>query len=338
MAASRDDHTETGAERNLEEKLSVEARTGGQRGVPWIAARMRPRKTPKPIYTKMSFSRWVRTLGWRHLVAILAVLFSLYPVMYIISTSISGSNNLSNATFLPTTFDTANYEELFSNPPLTPFMTWLRNSWLVSLTASAFTVALAAMAAFAFSRFRFKGRRVGLLTLLLVQIFPQFLAFVAILLIMIEIGDVFPTIGLNTLLGLILVYLGGAIGFNTFLIKGFMDSIPSSLDESARVDGASHGLIFWKIILPLARPILAVIFIISFINLFAEFLLARTLLTSTDNFTYAVGLQLFLNADFAQRWGLLSAAAVIGAAPIVITFLIAQRAIISGLTGGAVKG
>jgi arabinogalactan oligomer/maltooligosaccharide transport system permease protein len=338
MAASRDDHTESRKEQGLEEKLSVEARTGGQRGVPWIAQKMRPTKKPTEIYPKMSFGVWVRRLGWRHLIAIIGVLFSLYPVMYIISTSISGTDNLANATFLPTNFDTSTYEELFSNPSLTPFMTWLRNSWLVSLSASAFTVALAAMAAYAFSRFRFKGRRVGLLTLLLVQIFPQFLAFVAILLIMIEIGEVFPAIGLNTLTGLMLVYLGGAIGFNTFLIKGFMDSIPPSLDESARVDGATQGTIFWKIILPLSRPILAVIFIISFINLFSEFLLARTLLTSTDNFTYAVGLQLFSNADFAQRWGLLSAAAVVGAAPIVITFLVAQRAIISGLTGGAVKG
>ncbi|MGI9643444.1 MAG: sugar ABC transporter permease [Acidimicrobiia bacterium] len=338
MAASRDDHTETSKEQALEDKLSVEARTGGQRGVPWIAQRVRPKKKPTEIYPKMTFNVWIRRLGWRHLIAIIGVLFSLYPVMYIISTSISGTDNLANATFLPTNFDTSTYEELFSNPSLTPFMTWLRNSWLVSLSASAFTVALAAMAAYAFSRFRFKGRRVGLLTLLLVQIFPQFLAFVAILLIMIEIGEVFPAIGLNTLTGLMLVYLGGAIGFNTFLIKGFMDSIPPSLDESARVDGATQGTIFWKIILPLSRPILAVIFIISFINLFSEFLLARTLLTSTDNFTYAVGLQLFSNADFAQRWGLLSAAAVVGAAPIVITFLVAQRAIISGLTGGAVKG
>jgi len=221
---------------------------------------------------------------------------------------------------------------------LTPFMTWLKNSWIVALTASALNVFIAALAAYAFSRFRFRGRRAGLLTLLLVQIFPQFLAFVAILLLMIEIGNVVPAIGLDTLAGLMLVYLGGAIGFNAFLIKGFMDTVPASLDESARVDGASHSTIFWRIILPLARPALAVIFIISFIGLFGEFLLARTLLSSTDNFTYAVGLQLFTTSDFTAQWGLLSALAVIGAAPIVLTFLVAQRAIISGLTGGSVKG
>lgn len=319
----------------LEERVEIATKTGGQRG---MAFAWRRAKKPKPIYPKMSTERWMRELGWRHVVAVLAVLFSLYPVMYIVSSSLSGSDNLNAATFLPTTFNTDTYKEFFSNPPLTPFVTWLKNSWIVSLSAAGLNVALAAMAAFAFSRFRFKGRRVGLLTLLLVQIFPQFLAFVAILLIMIEIGNIFPGIGLNTLTGLMLVYLGGAIGFNTFLIKGFMDSLPTSLDESARVDGAGQPLIFWKIILPLTRPVLAVIFVISFINLFAEFLLARTLLSSTENFTLAVGLQLFTSSDYTASWGLLSTAAVIGAAPIVFTFLIAQRAIISGLTGGAVKG
>jgi arabinogalactan oligomer/maltooligosaccharide transport system permease protein len=319
----------------LEERVESAAKSGGQRGMFFA---WRKAKEPKPVYSKMSGKVWIRTVGWRYVVGLLAVLFSLYPVMYIISSSLSGQDNLSAATFFPTTFDFSSYKTLFSNPDLTPFMTWLRNSWIVSLAASSMNVALAAMAAFAFSRFRFKGRRTGLLALLLVQIFPQFLAFVAILLIMIEIGNIIPAIGLDTLAGLTLVYLGGAIGFNTFLIKGFMDSIPESLDESARVDGASQWTIFTKIILPLARPALAVIFIISFINLFSEFLLARTLLSSTENFTFAVGLQLFTSANYAASWGLLSAAAVVGAAPIVLTFLIAQRAIVSGLTGGSVKG
>jgi arabinogalactan oligomer / maltooligosaccharide transport system permease protein len=335
MAA--DDHVTPADEQGLDERIEIAAETGGQRGR-WGFSGKQEKKSRKPVYTKMSFGVWLRTLGWRHAIAIVAVFFALYPVMYIISSSLSGQDNLAAATFIPRTFNTESYQQFFDNPPLTPFVTWLRNSWVVSLSAAAFNVFLASMAAYAFSRLRFRGRRIGLLSLLLVQIFPQFLAFVAILLIMIEIGNVFPAIGLDTIPGLMLVYLGGAIGFNTFLIKGFMDTVPTSLDESARVDGAGHGTIFLRIILPLARPALAVIFIISFINIFAEFLLARTLLSSTENFTLAVGLQLFTTANFTASWGLLSAAAVIGAAPIVITFLVAQRAIISGLTGGAVKG
>jgi len=319
----------------LETRVDAAAKTGGQRGMSFA---WRKAKEPKPKYPPLKPKMWLKTVGWRHLIAILAVIFSLYPVMYIVSSSLNSQDNLSGATLIPTEFSLDSYKEFFSNPELTPFVTWLRNTWIVSLAAATMNVALAAMAAYAFSRFRFRGRRTGLLALLLVQIFPQFLAFVAILLIVINIGNVFPAIGLDTLAALTLVYLGGAIGFNTFLIKGFMDSVPTSLDESARVDGAGVGVIFWRIILPLARPALAVIFMISFLTLFGEFLLARTLLSSTDNFTLAVGLQLFTNADYGAKWGLLSASVIVAALPIVLTFLFAQRAIVSGLTGGAVKG
>ena len=325
------------SDKELEARVEAAAKTGGQRGMSFAWRRA---KKPKIVYPPQSPRMWIRTVGWRHLVAILAAMFALYPVLYIVSASLSTNDSLASATIIPKDVSLDSYREFFNpeNPNITPFTTWLRNSWIVSLAAASLNVALAAMAAYAFSRFRFKGRRTGLLGLLLVQIFPQYLAFVAILLIMINIGNVFPAIGLDTLAGLTLVYLGGAIGFNTFLIKGFMDSIPESLDESARVDGAGVGTIFLKIILPLTRPALAVIFVISFITLFGEFLLARTLLSTTSNFTLAVGLQLFATADYGAKWGLLSAAVVIASLPIVLTFLIAQRAIVSGLTGGAVKG
>lgn len=325
------------SDKGLETRVEIAAKTGGQRGMPFAWRRA---KKPKMVYPPQSPKMWLKTVGWRHIIAIIAVMFALYPVLYIVSASLSGDGNLAKATIIPRDISLDSYKEFFNpeNPNITPFATWLRNSWVVSIVAASLNVALAAMAAYAFSRFRFKGRRTGLLGLLLVQIFPQYLAFVAILLIMISIGKVFPVIGLDTLAGLMLVYLGGAIGFNTFLIKGFMDSIPESLDESARVDGAGVGTIFWRIILPLARPALAVIFVISFITLFGEFLLARTLLSTTSNLTFAVGLQLFATADYGQKWGLLSAALVVASLPIVLTFLIAQRAIVSGLTGGAVKG
>ena len=128
------------------------------------------------------------------------------------------------------------------------------------------------------------------------------------------------------------------MGFNVFLIKGFMDTIPGSLDESAKVDGAGPFQIFWRIVFPLSRPILAVIFIITFTSLFAEVILASTLLTATDNFTLPVGLTLFISSDYSAKWGNIAAAALLGALPIVLTFLLAQRHIIGGLTQGAVKG
>lgn len=299
---------------------------------------LRRDKGPKEKLPKLPPGRWIREVGWRHLIGLIVVFFALYPVVWILSSSINDLDTLSGAQLIPDNWSLDNYREIFSNPALNPFMTWLWNSWKVALIAASFNVLLAAMAAYAFSRFRFRGRRMGLLTLLLLQVFPQFLMFIAIFLLLQRIGVVFPAIGLNTHLGLVLVYLGGAVGFNTFLIKGFMDSVPTSLDESARVDGAGPTLIFWRIIVPLVRPALAVIFIITLVNTFSEFLLARTLLRATEQLTYAVGLQTFTLADYGSKWGTLAAGAVVGAFPVVLTFLIAQRAIVSGLTQGSVKG
>jgi ABC-type maltose transport system permease subunit len=320
----------------LERDLDTMARGGFSRA--GVARYFRFRRTPKVEYQKMPFGRWVRELGWRYLVALLVVLFALYPVVWTVTASINPDNTLSSATLIPDDATLDNYAEVLSNPAESPFLTWLWNSWKISMIVAAVTMLLAAMAAYAFSRFRFRGRRFGLLSLLLVQVFPQMLLFVALFLILDQIGEVFPAFGLDTHLGLILVYLGGAIGFNTFLIKGFMDSIPMALDESARVDGATPGMIFWRIILPLTRPVLAVLFVITFVTAFGEFVLARTLLTSVDQLTYIVGVQTFTQDDFASEWGVFAAAAVIGALPVVLTFLVFQRQIVSGLTQGAVKG
>lgn len=311
--------------------MALSERTAGRRLLG------RPR-APKPTYPPMSFQKWWRTLGWRHLVLLVAVLFALYPLAWMVSASINPIDTLSGARLIPAGASLDNYGQILDNPPASPFMTWLATSWKISLIVALANVLLGAMSAYAFSRFRFTGRRVGLLAMLLVQVFPQFLAFVAIFLILDQMGDVVPSLGLDTHLGLILVYLGGAIGFNTFLIKGFMDSVPLSLDESARVDGATPTQIFWRIILPLVRPALAVIGVIAFVTAFSEFVLARTLLTTVGNLTYAVGLQTFTLSEYASRWGQLAAGAVIGSLPIVVTFLVFQRAIVSGLTQGAVKG
>ncbi len=286
---------------------------------------------------RMSAKRWIREIGWRHVVLIIATFFALYPVVWVLSAAFNPVDNLSAARLIPRSFTFDNFTELFESD-LTPFGTWLFNSWRVALIAASLNVILAALASFAFSRLRFRGRRAGLLSLLLIQVFPQFLGFIALFLLAQQIGDIFPAAGLNTQTYIIMVYLGGAIGFNAFLIKGFMDTIPAELDESAEVDGASPWQIFSRIVFPLSRPVLAVIFIITFINIYSEYILARTLLRSTQEFTMAVGLQLFVESNYSAKWGNLAAAAIIGAAPIVLTFLVAQKQIIGGLTQGSVKG
>ncbi len=197
---------------------------------------------------------------------------------------------------------------------------------------------LGALAAYAFSRFRFRGRRLGMLMLLLIQMFPQFLAIVAIYLIVLHLGDVFPQIGLNTQLGLIVVYLGGALGLQTWLMKGFFDTIPAELDESARVDGATPAQIFWGVILPLAAPVLAVVALISFVFTFNEFVIASALLQTTDHKTLPPGMYGFIDAQWGQRWGAFAAGALLAAIPAAILFMSLQRWIVGGLTQGAVKG
>ena len=171
----------------------------------------------------------------------------------------------------------------------------------VAGVTAVLTVLLGALEAYAFSRFRFRGR-MGMLTLLLVQMFPLFLAFVAIYLIMLRVSDVFPHIGLNTRSGLILVYLGGVLGVNAWLMKGFFDSIPHELDESAKVDGATAARSSGSC--PAAgRAVLAVIGLLSFIATLNEYVLASILLQSPDKFTLSVGLFTFVSREYGEQWG-----------------------------------
>ncbi|MFW5883890.1 MAG: ABC transporter permease subunit [bacterium] len=210
------------------------------------------------------------------------------------------------------------------------------NTKLAVLTGVLGTL-MCALAAYSFSRFRFKGRRAGLLGILLIRMFPQTLSMVAIYALLFTISLFFPWAGLNSHLGLLMVYLGGALGFNTWLMKGYFDSLPYSLEDSARVDGASHFQAFVRIILPLVRPILVVVFILIIVMVYGDFLLASILLQGREQYTLAVGLQTFITGNYGQRWGIFATAALIGAVPIVVFFLALQDQLVSGLTSGSSK-
>jgi arabinogalactan oligomer/maltooligosaccharide transport system permease protein len=192
--------------------------------------------------------------------------------------------------------------------------------------------------AFAFSRLKFKGRKTGIQLLLLVQMFPAILAISAVYVIMERVYNFAPAIGLGTQPGLLLVYLGGAMGVNIWLLKGFVDSIPAELDEAAKIDGASEVQTFWLIFVPLASPVLAVVALLSFIGTFNEFILARLFLVDMENRTVAVGLQQFIGGQYSQNWGPFAAGSILASIPIVIIFLSLQKYIVSGLTAGSVKG
>jgi arabinogalactan oligomer/maltooligosaccharide transport system permease protein len=283
---------------------------------------------------------------WRHVVGIVAAIVSLFPVVYMISSAFNRDQTIGGATLIPLHVTLHNFGNLLHNNVRTsgggkadaPFINWYLNSLLVATVTAVFTVLLGALAAYAFSRFRFKGRRLGMLMLLLIQMFPQFIAVVAIYLIILNVGNIFSVLGINSLLAVIVVYLGGSMGIQAWLMKGFLDTIPRELDESARVDGATAGQIFWGVIMPLAAPVLATITVISFVGTLNEFVLASAILQSTNHFTLPVGLRGFIDQQYGQRWGPFAAGALLSAIPIAALFFSLQRYFVRGLTAGSVKG
>ena len=278
-----------------------------------------------------------REVWWRYVVGLVAMAFALFPVVYIVSAAFNPVPSLSTVSVIPSGVTLDNFRAILSDPN-EPFPHWYVNTLIVATTTAVVTVLLGALAAYAFSRYRFRGRRFGMLSLLLIQMFPQFLAVVAIYLIMLDVSDVFPGIGLNTRTGLILVYLGGALGVNAWLLVGFFNTIPAELDESARVDGATPAQIFWGVILPLGAPVLAVIGLLSFVSSLNEYIIASQLLQAPDKYTLSVGLFGFVSDQFGQEWGPFCAGVVLAALPVVLIFIVLQRWIVGGLTQGAVKG
>jgi len=278
-----------------------------------------------------------RQLAVRIVLLLLALAYALFPIIWIASASVDPRNSLVNLGLIPRGATLKNYETLLNNS-IHPFTRWLWNSIKVSTITMVLSVLVSTFAAYSFSRFRFRGRDATLLTVFLIQVFPNSLTIVATFLLIQEIGNYLPSFGLNSHGGLILVYLGGALGINTWLMKGFFDSVPRDLDESAMIDGASHWRIFWQILFPLVRPILAVVGILTFIATYNDYIIALTLLKNTQQQTLAVGLNLFLGEQFSQQWGVFAAGALLGALPVVVLYLLMQDYIVGGLTAGAVKG
>jgi arabinogalactan oligomer/maltooligosaccharide transport system permease protein len=285
---------------------------------------------------KLSPARWWREVGWRHIVGLVAIVWSLIPVLFIVSAAVNPLGSIVSTGLIPTSFSLENFHKILTDPN-TPYLTWMKNTLIVCVVVTVVQVFFSALAAFAFSRMRFRGRRGGLLTLLLIQMFPQFLAAVAIFQMFSTIGDVVGPLGLNTLLGYVLVMLGGSLG-QVWLIKGFFDAIPRDLDEAAVMDGAGHATVFFRIILPLVRPILAVTGLLVFVGVVGEFLLASIFLRDNAVKTIAVGLTGLLQAKKDANLGVFAAGALLTAIPVVALFQYLQRYIVGGITAGAVKG
>lgn len=300
------------------------------------ASRSQDTPDAAPKQNRMPFGRWFREIGWRHVVGVLALMFAAFPILYVISASLNPLGTVASTSLIPTRVSLVNYQTLLSGDK-GPFTRWYLNTMIVCAVVAAAQIFFSVLAAYAFSRFRFKGRRGGLLALLLIMMFPTTLSMIAIYNMISGIGDVLPSIGLNTLLGYCLALMGGALG-QVWLIKGTFDTIPKELDEAAILDGCTHWQVFYRILLPSLKPILATTFLLAFVGIISEFLLGSIFLTDDSKKTLAVGLYGMLSGDRSNNLGIFAAGSVMTMVPVIALFQYLQKYIVGGATAGAVKG
>jgi ABC-type maltose transport system permease subunit len=273
----------------------------------------------------------------RYIIALIMIIFAMFPVLWTISASLDPTGSLATQQLIPENASLENYTSLLTSD-IFPYLTWLWNSIKVAVSVTILSLFITTTTAYAFSRFRFYGRQGLLKSILLIQVFPATLAMVAIFALLQQLGTYIPPLRLNTLTGLGFIYLGGAMGINIWLMKGFFDTVPKDIDESAMVDGATHWQTFTRLIFPLVRPVVIVVGLLTFISTYSEFVLARIIMKSTEELTVMVGLYIFQSNVMAQKWGEFTAGAVMAAVPIVIIYLLLQDYIVGGLTAGSVKG
>lgn len=280
-----------------------------------------------------------------HLFLIFMVVVTIYPILWVFAVALSGEQSLATIgdvppdaevtdrlraiTPWPKQVSASNFRSLFADQP---FARWLLNSAIVAGATTVLGVFLASTAAYAFSRFRFPGRRAGLMSFLVSQMFPGTLMMIPLYIIIVQ------WLGLgSSYIGLVLVYTVTAIPFCVWMMKGYFDTIPKELEESALIDGASQAMIFFRIVLPLAKPAVAVTALFSFMTGWNEFIQAATFMNKEEMYTGPVGLRFFVGG-YSQQWGYFAAGSIVAAIPVVLLFLFLQKYLVSGLTAGAVKG
>jgi arabinogalactan oligomer/maltooligosaccharide transport system permease protein len=253
----------------------------------------------------------------------------LYPLVYVISAAFSPGNSIASLNIIPFKdgFTMEHFTYLFNN---TNYVKWFQNTLIIAVSTSLGTIVISSLGAYVFSRFHFAVKKQLMLTMLILQIFPSFVGMIAIYVILLRIG------GLDTLWGLVLVYLAGNIPYNTWMVKSYLDTIPKSLDESARIDGANHLRIFTTIIMPIAKPIIIFLGISSFTAPWMDFIFPKMVLRSADKQTLALGLFGFVT-DKKNEFTNFAAGAVIVAIPFIIFFVFSQKAMVTSLGGAAVK-
>lgn len=265
-----------------------------------------------------------------HLVLILFTIIALYPVSQVLTISLRPTDKLLSTSLeiIPDNATVNSYVALFTERP---FLRWIGNSTLISLTVTLTGVVLASMAGYAFSRFNFPGKKFGLLSLLVTQMFPATMLLLPLYLMLIFFGLI------NTYFGIIITYTATALPFCVWTMKGYYDTIPGSLEEAARIDGCNQFQAFYKIILPLAAPALVITGLFSFMTAWAEYVVANQILQDLELWTLPLGLKSF-ESNMSTEWGLYGAASLIVMIPVVLLFLLLSKWLVSGLTLGSVKG
>lgn len=266
---------------------------------------------------------WVsRVIIW----AIICVM--LFPVLYVVLFSLKGgAPSLYSPNLFPKTYTLEHYNRLIHGS----FPIWAMNSLIYGLSCALISVFFATLGGYAFSRLRFRGKRYGILALLVIQALPTNLAIVAYFKMLNAVGLY------STRIGIILILGFGGSALSVWLMRNFMESIPKELDEASQLDGAGTFRTFWQVVLPLVLPMLVAQFIFSFIGVYNEYILTTVLLAQDDKYPLGVGVRTF-STQFATQWTTFCAAAVLGSIPILIIFFIAQRFLLEGLTRGAIKG
>jgi arabinogalactan oligomer/maltooligosaccharide transport system permease protein len=275
----------------------------------------------------MRESIWVRLV--RHAVLLTFLAIALYPALNVLSISLRPDNSLrsTDLSIIPEGATLDSYRQLFTEQP---FLRWLGNSLVVAAGVTVTGVVLAAIGGYAFSRFRFVGRKSTMLAILTTQMFPATMLLLPLYILIAKLGLI------NTYMGLMVFYVSTALPFCVWQMKGFYDTIPVSLEEAARIDGCSRGMAFWRVILPLAVPGLVITALFSFMAAWSEYIVAAQVMQDEEMFTLPLGLKSF-QASMSTQWGLYAAASILVSLPVVIVFLLLSKYLVSGLTLGSVK-
>ncbi|WP_308636757.1 sugar ABC transporter permease [Paenibacillus silvisoli] len=275
-------------------------------------------------------TRNIFRLSVSYVILTIIAICAIYPAVWVLFSSLRPGSSLFSETFIPKNPTFVHFKELFTSPSF-QFGRWYWNTLKIATLSMILSTLLTTLSMYALSRFRFKGRKALLTTMLVLGMFPGFMSMVAIYILLLQLDL------LDTHAALILVYSSGSV-LSGFIVKGFYDTIPRSLDEAARIDGASHLTIFWRIMLPLSRPMLTYIGLTTFTGAWVDFIFARLVLRSKENWTLAVGMwdmvATFQNSNFTM----FAAGSVLIAVPIMILFAFLQKFLVQGLTAGASKG